>query len=396
MPGAVASTRLLLAAACSWESTVPLAMSLCDAGFDVAVVAPRGHPVHRVPGLSNRLIYRPLMARRSLRQAIDKVSPSVIMPCDEPTVILLQQMRQDPTITPDIREAIERALGPKESAPLLTSRTGLAQIAERTGVGIPQSAVIGSARQLLGWLRQHGAPAYLKIDRSTGGRGVVRIDSAIGGLLAYSRLRLLFGIPRSLWLWLRWGDLGSLPLLRAKGMTAITIQKAIDGVPANCALAAWQGRLLACVAVEALETCTPNGVATVVRVREDPLMEEAAQKIAARLGLSGLHGLDFVLARDTGVPWLIEINGRPTQTAYLRLGAGADLAGSLYAAVTGHPIEPAGIFQAQEVITLFEQPSGGRARAAGSRAQASKEQPSTLPLDLPAAANSAVVSPYLR
>jgi ATP-grasp domain len=392
MPDAGAPTRLLLAAACSWESTVPLALALRDAGFDIAIVAPRGHPLHRVPGLMSRLHYWALMPMRSLRQAIEKFAPSIIMPCDEPTMILLQQMRQDPTLAPAIRDAIERALGPEESAPLLTSRTGLAQIAERAGVRIPQSAEIASARQLLAWLKQHGTPAYLKIDRSTGGRGVVRIDSVMSGLLAYFRLRLLFGIPRSLWLWLRWGDLSSLPLLRAEGLAAITIQKAIDGVPANCALSAWRGELIACVAVEALKTCMPNGVATVIRVRDDALMERTAQKVVERLGLSGLHGLDFILARDTGVPWLIEINGRPTQTAYLRLGAGADLAGSLYAAVTGHPLEPVGVFKPQEIITLFDQPSDGRPRLAENRAPVSGPPPSALPLDLPSAANSAVVS----
>jgi formate-dependent phosphoribosylglycinamide formyltransferase (GAR transformylase) len=137
----------------------------------------------------------------------------------------------------------------------------------------------------------------------------------------------------------------------------------------------------------------PNGVATVVRVRDDGLMEEVAQNVAARLGLSGLHGLDFILARDSGAPWLIEINGRPTQTAYLRLGARADLAGSLYAAITGRPIEPVGIFKPWEIITLFEQPSGQRACAAENRAPASEAEPQTLPLDLPSAENSAVVSP---
>jgi hypothetical protein len=137
----------------------------------------------------------------------------------------------------------------------------------------------------------------------------------------------------------------------------------------------------------------PNGVATVVRVREDPLMEETAQKVVEQLDLSGLHGLDFILERDTGVPWLIEINSRPTQTAYLRLGAGADLAGALYAAVTGHPPEPVGIFKPQEIITLFEQPSGSRPRAADSRLSVSEQHPSALPLELPSAANSAVVSP---
>lgn len=393
MPEGGAPTRLLLAAACSWESSVPLAIALHGAGFDVAVVAPRGHPLHRVPGLTHRLRYRPLMPAQSLRQAIDSVAPSVIMPCDEPTMTLLQEMRQDPALAPDIRDAIERALGPKDSAPLLTSRTGLAKIAEQTGIRIPQSAEIASALQLLAWLSRYGLPAYLKIDRSTGGRGVVRVDSRLGGLLAYFRLRILFGTPRSLWLWLRWGDLSSLPLLRAKGRTAITIQKAIDGVPANCALAAWRGELLACVAAEALETFRLNGVATVIRVREDALMEEAAQKVVARLGLSGLHGLDFVLAGGTRVPWLIEINGRPTQTAYLRLGAGADLTGSLYAAVTGRPVKPVGVFRAQEVITLFEQPSAESPRTADNRALVSEEPPPTLPRELPSGANSAVVSP---
>jgi hypothetical protein len=393
MPDPEAPTRLLLAAACSWESTVPLAISLRDAGFDVAVIAPRGHPLHRVPGLINRLRYRPLSPMRSLRHAIESIAPSIVIPCDEATMILLQQLRQDPTVPAGICDAIERSLGPKGSAALLTSRTGLAQIAERAGVRIPQSAEIRSARQLLAWLKKHGTPAYLKIDRSTGGRGVVRIDSAIGGLFAYLRLRLLFGIPRALWLWLRWGDLSSLPLLRAEGLAAITIQKAIDGVPANCALTAWRGNLVACVAVEALETRMPNGVATVIRIREDALMEETAQKVAAQLCLSGLHGLDFILARDTGVPWLIEINGRPTQTAYLRLGRGADLAGSLYAAVTGRPPEPVGIFKAQEIMRLFEQPSGGKPRATEKRVPASEAPPPALPIDLPSAANSAVVSP---
>lgn len=354
---AASPTRLLLATACNWESTVPLAISLRDAGFNVAIVAPRGHPLHAVSGLTSRWHYLPLLPMTSLRRAIKAVAPTVIMPCDESTMTLLQQLRTDRTLTPVIRDAVEHTLGPKEAAPLLASRAGLAKIADQTGVRIPPTAEISSARQLLAWLKQHGTPAYLKIDRSTGGRGVVRIDTPLDGLLAYWRLRLFFGVARSLWLWLRWGDLSSLPLLRAGGAAAITIQKAIDGWPANCAFAAWRGKLLACISVEALETRTPTGVATVIRVRDVPAMEDAARKVVAQLGLSGLHGLDFVLARDTGAPWLIEINGRPTQTAYLRLGAGADLAGAFYATATGQPEQAVGTFRVGQVIRLFEQPS---------------------------------------
>jgi hypothetical protein len=387
-------TRLLLAAACNWVSTVPLAISLRDAGFDVAIVAPRGHPLQEVPGLTGRWRYRPLLPMTSLRRAIEAVAPAVIMPCDEPTMTLLQQLRNDRTLAPSICEAIERALGPKGAAPFLASRTGLAEIAVQAGVRIPKSAEIFSARQLLAWLRQHGAPAYLKIDRSTGGRGVVRVDDGVSGLLAYWRLRLLFGLPRSLWLWLRWRDLSSLPLLCAEGPAAITIQKAIDGLPANCALTAWRGKLLACIAVDAIDTRTPTGVATVIRMREDALMEDAARKVVAQLGLSGLHGLDFILARNTGEPWLIEINGRPTQTAYLRLGPGADLAGAFYAAATGRPEQPVGAFKPHQVIRLFEQPSDPQPQIPNDLMPDPENQAPARPaLDLGPSANSAVVSP---
>jgi hypothetical protein len=384
-------TRLLLAAACSWDSTVPLATSLRDAGFDLAIVAPHGHPLHSVPGLTGRWRYRPLLPLMSLRRAIEAAAPTVIMPCDEPTIVLLQRLRDDPTLAPEISDAIERALGPKVAAPLLASRTGLTAIADRAGIRIPPSAEISSGRQLLTWLRRNGTPAYLKIDRSNGGRGVVCIRSSVSALLAYWRLRLLFGIPRTFWLWLRWGDLSSLPLLSAARAAAITVQKAIDGVPANCAFAAWGGKLIACVSVEALETQTPTGVATVIRVRDDAAMEDTARKVAAELSLSGLHGLDFILARDTGAPWLIEINGRPTQTAYLRLGSGADLAGALYAQASGTPEQPVGAFKPYQVIRLFEQPNDKQPEIAEHLPPASITQP--LPaLGVTSPAGSALVS----
>jgi hypothetical protein len=394
MRGGATPTRLLLAAACNWESTVPLAIALRNAGFAVAIVAPRGHPLYRVPGITGRWRYRPLMPMASLRRAIEAAAPSIVMPCDEPTMVLLQTLRDDGTLAIELREAIERSLGPREAAPLIASRAGLSKIGEQTGVRIPELATISSARQLLAWLGRRGAPAYLKIDRSTGGRGVVRVTSQLDALVAYFRLRLLFGIPRLVWLWLRWGDLSNLPLMRAEGPTRITIQKAIDGIPANCAFAAWQGKLLACIAVEALETRTPTGVATVVRVRDDALMEDAARKVAACLGLSGLHGLDFILARENGEPWLIEINGRPTQTAYLRLGPGADLAGALHAAITGGVEQSVGVFAAQEIITLFDQPSDRRLRVPDARSPTIEEQPLALPqLDLQPAVDPAVLSP---
>lgn len=385
--------RLLLATACCWDSTVPLAAALRDAGFDVAIMAPKDHPLHSLAGLRGRWLYHPLQPLKSLRRAVEAAAPSLVLPGDESAMVLLRKLNGDRRLAANLRAAVAHSLGNGDTLPLLASRAHLMEIGAQTGVQTPRSAAIGSVRQLLAWLKQHGTPAYVKIDRSNGGKGVVRVDSIAGALLAYLRLRVLFGVPRLLWLWLRARDLSTLPLLTAKGAAAITVQSAIEGPAANCAFAAWQGKLLACVSVEALQTSGPTGVATVVRVRDDALMLEAARKVAGGLGLSGLFGLDFILDRETGEPWLIEVNARPTQTAYLRLGAGADLAGSLYAAVTGTRAEPAGTFRAQEVITLFEQPSATRPRAQDERAPALSATQDPLALDLHAAAGRAVLSP---
>ena len=382
--------RLLLAAAYCWDSTVPLAIALRNAGFDVAVVAPAEHPIHGLAGLCGHWRYRPLRPLSSLRRAIEAAEPSIVMPCDEPMMVLLRRLHLDRKLAPRLHEIVTRSLGAPRNLSLIASRTGVADVAASADVLAPRSACLGSLRDLSAWLTRYGTPAYLKIDRSTGGRGVIRVDSATDATLAYLRLRLLFGWPRLVWLWARSGDLSSLPLLTGDAPAAITVQKAIEGVPANCAIAAWQGRMLACVSVEALKTSGPTGVATVVRVRDDPLMVEAARKVTAALGFSGLYGLDFVLARDTGEPWLIEINGRPTQTSYLRLGPGADLAGAFYAAATGSNEEPIGTFRAQQIIALFHDPNASGVHAKDLRIAAPDELTDSHDPELQPVTNSAV------
>jgi hypothetical protein len=80
-------------------------------------------------------------------------------------------------------------------------------------------------------------------------------------------------------------------------------------------------------------------------------MDEAARRIAARFGLSGLHGLDFV--RDTnGAPWLIESNPRATPTSHLALGT--DLVASL-AARLGAAVAPRPAATQRDLVALFPQ-----------------------------------------
>jgi predicted ATP-grasp superfamily ATP-dependent carboligase len=72
-----------------------------------------------------------------------------------------------------------------------------------------------------------------------------------------------------------------------------------------------------------------------VRLMDDDGLLEAARKLVKKLGISGLCGLDFMLECGTNQPYLIEINGRATQTCHLPLAQPRDIPGALYSALTG-------------------------------------------------------------
>jgi hypothetical protein len=97
-------------------------------------------------------------------------------------------------------------------------------------------------------------------------------------------------------------------------------------------LAARRGALLGLVSVEVLCSQGPTGASTVVHLIDDPEIEHIARCLVGKLGLSGFHGLDFMLEEGSGLPYLIELNARCTQLGHLILPQRGDLAGVLAAA----------------------------------------------------------------
>ena len=51
--------------------------------------------------------------------------------------------------------------------------------------------------------------------------------------------------------------------------------------------------------------------------------------------MSGFFGLDFMIEKETGAAWLIEMNARSTQASALMLGAGKNLPAAVCASLTG-------------------------------------------------------------
>jgi hypothetical protein len=110
---------------------------------------------------------------------------------------------------------------------------------------------------------------------------------------------------------------------------------------------------LASLHFEVLSKHNSTGPATVLRFLDNADMSAAAEKMARRLGLSGIHGFDFMLEEHTGNAYLLEINPRATQVGHLALGPERDLPAALYAAASGIAVHESPKVTEKDTITLF-------------------------------------------
>ncbi|HVJ54430.1 MAG TPA: ATP-grasp domain-containing protein [Aliidongia sp.] len=340
----------LIATACRWVSTVRLAKALSSVGFDVGFLGPADHPIDAASIDCSRAVLSGLWPSRSLKTAIEAVKPDIVIPADEMILLLLHQLHRS---SPGLRDLIERSLGAPENYAKTLSRVALAEIAREEGVAIPSTLRLTSERDPAQMGSRLELPAYVKVDASWGGAGVIRVDTVEDCARAYRRLRSFLGIPRTVWRLAAHGDATRLPLRRAR--LDISVQSGVDGAPANCAVTAWRGEMLACIEAVALQTRGPTGSSTVIRILRDQPMHETCRRLVKRLGLSGLIGFDFIIEKATGRAVLIELNPRATQTCHLRLGKGADPPEALRAAVTGEPEQDAVPMCESDIIELFPQ-----------------------------------------
>ena len=117
----------------------------------------------------------------------------------------------------------------------------------------------------------------------------------------------------------------------ARRRSIVNAQTFVVGREATSAVACWNGQILASLHFEVVNKAGSSGHATVLRLIDNQEMAAAAEKMARRLNLSGMHGFDFMLEAQTGNAYLIEINARSTQVGHLTLGLGRE-SGAVFSA----------------------------------------------------------------
>jgi hypothetical protein len=188
------------------------------------------------------------------------------------------------------------------------------------------------------------------------GRELMKMTRAVRATQAMKRL-----IVNRDSFWLRPWWTGSKP--------SVIVQSYVSGVPANCAFFCREGKVLAGLSVEVISTHGATGPATIVRLVDGGSMMHSAGRIAAKLGLSGLYGLDFVIEDGTGIPWLIEMNPRATPLCHVHPGGTGGLIGAMCAQLLGQPPPETAPVQAGGMIAYFPQAWQDKSEFLGSSLQ---------------------------
>jgi hypothetical protein len=302
----------------------------------------------------------------NIKTIVETGRQAFLIPTDDIAIRYLHDLyrRLDLAKTESARllvQAIRWSIGSETCFSMARKKSEFVSLAHREGIRVPECYMFGLPRDLLEGVKNCPIPAIVKQDDSFSGRRVryaeTHVQMADALLSLHRRTRWSAAIVEAI----AFFHLTRFARLREKP-PKVSVQQYIEGTPANRLVLCRDGKVLAGLSVEVLQTLHPNGPASVVRLLENREMEEAAIKVVRRLGLSGFAGFDFMLDRS-GKAYLLEMNMRPTQIAHLAFDGATDLIGALSEWLLGRKIVPVPPCPSSQAIVLFPE---GITRAASA------------------------------
>jgi formate-dependent phosphoribosylglycinamide formyltransferase (GAR transformylase) len=317
---------ILLVTTVPYSAAARLAGALAGFGCRVEALFPRDHPLAHSRHVAAAHRYLALSPRRALEQAIAAANPDRVVACDDRALAQLLTL-------PDAEPLLRRSFGAVENYPLLCARAPSMAAARALGIAAPLTLAVPNLRLLDGLLEEVGLPCVMKTDASWGGEGVRIVYTREEAAAAFVQLQGPPSRLRSLVRAARRQDLHFLAEAQHPAAAVVNVQAFVAGRPATTVFTAQGGKVTARQHMNVVAWNGVTGPASLMQRVIDPVRDAAAEKLAARFGLSGLHGLDFV-CDAAGTAHLIEINPRATQICHLPLD------GDVAAGFLGVPARP--------------------------------------------------------
>ena len=304
---------------------------LAAAGFDVALLAPK-HSLAEKSGFIGKIGHlpddaTPVQWLYAFAAMVKATSPRLVVPCDDKAFRLLQMVTLQPfeKLRPEVHlelaTLIRDSLGDPAYYQTSVEKTLLPAAAAALGVRVPAYAVIGDLAAAEAFAACHGYPVVLKRNHSTAGDGVEIVESR--EQLASALATLARTLPA---------------VLADAGSTRLLIQERIPGTIHYENTAAWRGTRIGGFAVERLQYEDIKGPAAVIRCYHSAQIRDFSAKLVQGFGMTGLFATEYMIHRDTGDAYLLEINRRLTPGMHVGSRINVDLCALLYSALHGTPL----------------------------------------------------------
>ncbi len=331
---------IALVALDDWISTARLPKAFAELGAPVVALCRSGTALERSRYLSALTISTSDILL-DLERLVAEHDPAALIVCDESAVRKLYPLVYAPALSPRLRSLLSTSLGDPAGHQVVASKWATGRLAEQLNIRVPKQRQVTTPKQVLDFIDEVGYPIILKQANNYGGRGCYVCASdqktldnyhALLTPAAFRRLRHLPGLLNSLRPFVARGDGG--------GAEPLIIQRYHEGRPAFCTAVARDGVMLggfAAVAEEVYPAAT--GASTVVRAIDRPDLLRATEALIRSTGFSGFIGVDFILDRVDGTPYLLEINPRVTPVCRFGRVLGSDLCGLFAASFAGSTVD---------------------------------------------------------
>lgn len=290
------------------RSALAVVRSLGRAGHDVTVGARRAASLAGASRFAARCVTLPdpLSAPQAFADsaggAVREHGIEVVLPVTDASVlaVLSRAEKMAPALVP---------LPPLESFRRISDKGAVAAAASAVGIRIPRQLVAATRDDaaLLAASRELVPPLVLKPSRSVADGAAGRTKHGIRHAADWpAAARLASGLPE-----------GAFPLL---------IQERIVGPGTGVFLLIWEGRLVAAFAHRRIREKPPAGGVSVL-CESVPLDADLLSRSCALLGRfawSGVAMVEYKRDAATGVPALMEVNGRFWGSLQLAVDAGVD------------------------------------------------------------------------
>lgn len=222
-----------------------------------------------------------------------------------------------------IKQLTQTTLPDLETIMQLHDKAQLARLAKKVGVPTPETFAPSTAEEARDIIAGIDYPVLIKQRQSSGASGMRRLEGRKQIEDWYFHLVSINHTSQE-----------NLPI----------IQRIIDGKTICTLELASQGNVVGEVLIQTLRSHPREEGSSVFRESiRHAASEEAAAKILKELRFSGLCGFDFVIEKDSGIPYLVDGNPRQTPSLNLAYHGGCDMIGAWLEIASGKTPDQLGI-----------------------------------------------------